>query len=207
MPIFFFNRLQTTINSLFLRDKNNGALLKEVDIESWYEQYVDELFAYGMAFCMNRETVLDAIQDVFLHLYEIEKRLDMPANVRAYLLGALKNRLISVMRKEVLFENLNEEGDSVFHIKVDAQALIEDVEECKYYEEQVEALLNLLTDKQREVIYLYYMQGLNYEEIASILKITPKSVRKIAYRAILRMQQSKNISFHLLLFFLMMPKG
>ena len=47
----------------------------------------------------------------------------------------------------------------------------------------------------------------HYEEIASILKITPKSVRKIAYRAILRMQQSKNISFHLLLFFLMMPKG
>ena len=181
--------------------------MKAIDIEGWYEQYVDELFAYGMAFCANRETVLDAIQDVFLHLYEIENRLEMPANVRAYLLGALKNRLISVMRKEVLFQDLNEAGDAFFHIKVDAQALIENAEECRYYEEQVEALLNLLTDKQREVIYLYYMQGLNYEGIASILKITPKSVRKMAYRAIERMQQSKNISFHLLLFLLIMPKG
>ena len=70
-----------------------------------------------------------------------------------------------------------------------------------------------MTERNEEVIKTDYIEDIfcsgckNYEEIASILKITPKSVRKIAYRAILRMQQSKNISFHLLLFFLMMPKG
>lgn len=46
------------------------------------------------------------------------------------------------------------------------------------------------------------MQGLSYEEIASLLKITPKSVRKIAYRAIERMQQSKKISFKIIILIL-----
>lgn len=177
-------------------------MLKEVNIENWYEQYIDELFAYGMAFCMNRETVLDAIQDLFLHLYEIENKLESPDNVKFYLLNSLKNRLISVLRKEISFQNLDEIEDYNFQIKVDAKDLIEDTESCQLYEKQIEQLLSLLTNKQREVIYLYYMQGLSYEEIASLLKITPKSVRKIAYRAIERMQQSKKISFRIIILIL-----
>ena len=46
----------------------------------------------------------------------------------------------------------------------------------------------LLTNKQREVVYLHFMQELSYQEVAEILHITPKSVRKIIYRALERMQ-------------------
>lgn len=80
-------------------------MLKEVNIENWYEQYIDELFAYGMAFCMNRETVLDAIQDLFLHLYEIENKLESPANVKFYLLNSLKKPpYISTEKRNLLSE-------------------------------------------------------------------------------------------------------
>ena len=60
--------------------------------------------------------------------------------------------------------------------------------------------LNLLTNKQREVIYLRFIKALSIQEISEILNITPKSVRKMIYRAIERMQQGKIELLFLLMF-------
>lgn len=163
--------------------------LKEIDIDNWYELYVNDLFAYGMAFCMDRDVVLDAIHDLFLHLYEMGNKLKKPENIKSYLFGALKNRLISIKRKEIALQELTDDADYEFQLKTDAQELTDDEDERKSYEQQIDDLLNLLTPKQREVIYLHYLEELSYEEIASILNITPKSVRKMTYRALERMQQ------------------
>ena len=40
------------------------------EIDKWYENYIDELFAYGIAFGVEKDFVLDAIHDLFLHLFE-----------------------------------------------------------------------------------------------------------------------------------------
>lgn len=175
---------------------------KGIEYDKWYENYVDEMFSYGMAFGMEKEAVLDAIHDVFLHLYERGNNL-MVTNVKFYLLSCLKNRIISLKRKEVSFLYLEDNKDHEFFIKVDGLDLIEDEEWRAEYTERVEKLLGLLTDKQREVIYLRFMQGLEYEEIAQILRITPKGARKLTYRAIGRMQENKDVVF---LFFLLVSR-
>ena len=43
------------------------------EFDKWYEQYVDELFSYGMAFGMEKEYVLDVIHDVFFTFIRIGK--------------------------------------------------------------------------------------------------------------------------------------
>lgn len=35
------------------------------EIDKWYENYIDELFAYGIAFGVEKDFVLDAIHDLF----------------------------------------------------------------------------------------------------------------------------------------------
>ena len=77
---------------------------------------------------------------------------------------------------------------------------MQDEEERRNYEKEVESLLNLLTNKQREVIYLRFIKALSIQEISEILNITPKSVRKMIYRAIERMQQGKIELLFLLMF-------
>ena len=95
--------------------------MKTKDIEYWYERYADELFAYGIAFCIDREIVLDAIQDVFLHLYENQAKIQDPNNVKFYLFTSLKNRIISILRKESQFQELTDEYQ--FELYADAQDL------------------------------------------------------------------------------------
>jgi RNA polymerase sigma factor (sigma-70 family) len=167
------------------------------EIDKWYENYIDELFAYGIAFGVEKDFVLDAIHDLFLHLFESAEILGSP---KSYLFSALKNKIITSLRKQANWLSLDEEVEYDFKIEVDAEALMEDEEERRNYEKEVENLLNLLTNKQREVIYLRFIKALSIQEISEILNITPKSVRKMIYRAIERMQQGKIELLFLLMF-------
>ncbi len=160
------------------------------EIDKWYENYIDELFAYGMAFGVEKDFVLDAIHDLFLHLFESADKIEILGSPKSYLFSALKNKIITSLRKQANWLSL-EEVEYDFKIEVDAEALMEDEEERRNYEKEVERLLNLLTSKQREVIYLRFIKALSIQEISEILNITPKSVRKMIYRAIERMQQGK----------------
>lgn len=152
--------------------------------------YMREMFAYGMAFGVDKETVLDAIHDVFLHIIERENEIKEHANAKFYLLCSLKNRLFSIKRKEVAFENIDDADDYNFSIAVSGlQDVIEEEEERIRLTSQIENMLAELTGRQREVIYLRYTQSLSYEEIANLLQITPKAVRKLNYRALERMKE------------------
>ena len=150
------------------------------EIDKWYENYIDELFAYGIAFGVDKIEIL--------------------GSPKSYLFSALKNKIITSLRKQANWLSLEEEVEYNFKIEVDAEALMEDEEERRNYEKEVESLLNLLTNKQREVIYLRFIKALSIQEISEILNITPKSVRKMIYRAIERMQQGKIELLFLLMF-------
>ena len=168
------------------------------EIDKWYENYIDELFAYGIAFGVEKDFVLDAIHDLFLHLFESADKIEILGSPKSYLFSALKNKIITSLRKQANWLSLDEEVEYNFKIEVDAEALME--EERRNYEKEVESLLNLLTNKQREVIYLRFIKALSIQEISEILNITPKSVRKMIYRAIERMQQGKIELLFLLMF-------
>ncbi len=175
------------------------------EIDKWYENYIDELFAYGIAFGVEKDFVLDAIHDLFLHLFESADKIEILGSPKSYLFSALKNKIITSLRKQANWLSLDEEVEYDFKIEVDAEALMEDEEERRNYEKEVENLLNLLTNKQREVIYLRFIKALSIQEISEILNITPKSVRKMIYRAIERMQQLFSITNNFL-YILTCPK-
>ena len=90
-----------------------------------------------------------------------------------------------------------------FTTEVTVLDTIIDEEEKSDIKEIVEDLLNTLTDRQREAIYLRYMQNLSYEEIAELLDISPGSVRKLVYRAIMCLrEESRKLGNPLTLLFL-----
>lgn len=162
-----------------------------IELDQWYDLYIDELFAFGMAFGQEKDFVLDAIHDLFLHLLESADKIEILGSSKSYLFCALKNKIITSCRNRTDWCRLDEEYDYDFKIEVNAGTLMEDEEERISYEQELENLLKLLTNKQREVIYLRFIQGLSVQEISEILNITPKSVRRMTYRAIERMQQSR----------------
>ena len=70
-------------------------------------------------------------------------------------------------------------------------------------------MLDSLTDRQREAVYLRYTQGLSYEEIGKLMGIQPKAAQKLVYRAIEQMRkiQPQIIYFFLFGYFLLIFMG
>lgn len=155
-----------------------------------YEMYASEMYSYGMSFNINKETVLDAIHDVFLHIIEKKSNIDLNANAKFYLLISLRNRLFSIKRKEISVQSIDDTENLNFSLIISKLGdIIEDENDKEDLISEIEGILNELTNRQREVIYLRYMQSLSYEEIAEILHITPKATRKLNYRALAQIKE------------------
>lgn len=156
-----------------------------------YKAHVDSLYSYGIGLGYSHDACLDAIQDVFYKLY-CQKFLVNVDNIRFYLLRSLKNRLIDMQKatkKEITHHDI---GGLPFSVEVSVKDHVVDREDEELIKNKVETLLNLLTDRQREAIYLRYMQELEYEEIGKLLNMSAESVRKLVHRGIEKIRQNTN---------------
>lgn len=172
---------------------------KQLKYKWLYETFEKDLFSYGMAFDISTEQLQDAIHDVFLHLYEHESQIWNSPNIKFYLLTSLRNKIISQKRSAKPIETLNEEESYSFTLEVSGLELIEQEEERNETSILLQKLLNGLTDRQREAIYMRYAQGISFEEISQEMQIQPKAAQKLVYRAIESMR--KSITAYLFSFF------
>jgi len=166
---------------------------------SFYNKYVDELYNYGISLGFSDSTCKDAIHDVFCKIYVNKNELKNIHNIKYYLFKSLKNRLLNIYRREkkIIFDEIENYS---FHIEACVMDSIIDKEEEEILKHKIESLMNSLTSNQREAIYLRYMQGMEYEEIAQILNINAESVRKLVYRGIDKLREQSNLSIIVILY-------
>jgi RNA polymerase sigma factor (sigma-70 family) len=97
-----------------------------------------------------------------------------------------------------------EQCEHLFVVEVDLLDELIDREQAAMRVQIVKSLLNTLTDRQREAIYLRYMQKLSYDEIADMLGLTQKGARKLVARGIEHMREEATSSV-ILLFLVIFP--
>lgn len=162
---------------------------KQNDYKILYEKYINQMYSYGKSLGIADDVLYDFIHDIFLHLFEYKNEIAQGEQGKFYLLRSLKNRFISQIRKEVDQVTLTDIEEYDFEISITGLDRIEEEEERKETGRQIEQMLACLTSRQREAIYLRYMQGLEYNEIAELCDLTPKGARKLIYRAIDRLRE------------------
>lgn len=169
-----------TINDYWVRflTKDNEAF------SCIYEAVVDDLFAYGMGMGYSSQLCEDAIQDTFYKIYTSKEKLKNIENFRFYLFRSFKNRLVDLVRQNKNIDISGDMKDPSFTINVTVLDDIVMLEEGIMLKKKVESLLKMLTDHQREAIYLRYMQDMTYEDIANLMKMNIESVRKLVYRSL-----------------------
>jgi len=150
----------------------------------------------------SRETTKDAIHDIFYKICSDKHVLSAITNKRSYLLKAVKNRLLDIYKQTR--EKTDLPTDDTYHeTPFTVHATIEDkliqAEDKELILIQVKQLLEKLTHRQREIIYLRHSQELSYEEIALLMNITVPATRKLYHKAITALR--KQTSTPLLLLF------
>jgi len=160
------------------------------DAYSWlYNEYVQMLFRYGLRFTSDSELIKDCIQELFTTLYKNRKHLGLPpSNVKVYLFVSLKNNLIRAMERLSRFESMENEMDT-FLLEPTVEEQYIDDESYRNRREMVDKILNLLTPRQKEIIYYRYIREFSTNEICSLMQLNYQSAQNLLQRAVKKIRE------------------
>ena len=185
--------------------ESNHQSVQEGDMQfiALYKFYYQDLYAYGVSLGFNTEDVKDAIQEVYLKLYFNERLCIDEKKIKFYLLRSVRIQLIDWERTKKDTSSIEEEERS-FKLSVSVEESFISDEEDLLLKKRVNRILDLLTDHQREIVYLHFIEEMPYEEIAVMLDMKIQTVRGQVFKAMekLRKLDSKDYFLFFLILYL-----
>lgn len=136
-----------------------------------YNTYFDKLFAYAMQFTKDNELIKDAIQDVFVRLFESRRHLSDTDSIKFYLFRSIRREVVYLLGKKRKSE------DHLFMIKgmeFEYDVSFEEVLINRQLNEQtlnrIRTAANNLQNRQREIIFYHFFEGFSIKQIKELMK-------------------------------------
>ncbi len=157
----------------------------EGDMEAFEKIYKAACgFVYSVALRIvnNRSDAQEVTQDVFLKIYKNLKKFQFRSSFKTWVYRITTNTALNAYRKRS--KEISRRGD--YNIAIKSAAIAGETEKAVDKENSqrlLGSLLNMLNPDQRACIVLREIEGLNYKEIAEVLKININTVRSRLKRA------------------------
>lgn len=162
-------------------------------LQAIYDQESGYLYNYGRKIFQDATIVEDAIHDLFVEIWQKRERLGSTDSIRKYLAASLRRKVISGIKKQSKSQSV----ESFDQIDCNPELAIEELIISQEITEEKAAKLKkafeALSSRQREIIYLKFYQGLDYEQIAEITGINYQSLRNTISIGIKKMRESFQI--------------
>lgn len=152
----------------------------EMALAEIYDQYSPELFRYAFRLLQDSDKAEECVAETFSRFLHALHRGGGPREyLRAYLYRVAHNLITDSFRRQPppAFPL-----DSEILLKSDSNP--PKIVEEKLVAEKVLAALRLLTDDQRQVIMLKFLEGWSNEEVALVLGKSIGAVKSLQYRAL-----------------------
>lgn len=146
-----------------------------------YERYKGKVFSTAFGISGNFAEAADISQETFILIYRKIKRFNFKSRFSTWVYRLTVNVALEKRRGRRRFLSLSEVGttDVLRDIGEGPLEMLEKMEKARL----VNRALGSLSPKLRAIIVLRYFQGLSYEEISSILKISMGTVKSRVFRA------------------------
>jgi RNA polymerase sigma-70 factor (ECF subfamily) len=138
-------------------------------LQTLYESYGGQVYSLAMAVTHQRETAEEVTQDVFLRVWNKVEQYEPGTNFRAWLLRITRNVAIDYLRRS------RRDWDHTF--LWDVELLAETGGLSDDDARWVRRALYHLSDEQRQVIELAYLQGMTHQQIADVLHLPLGTVK------------------------------
>jgi RNA polymerase sigma factor (sigma-70 family) len=182
-------RMPFESNTAAFEDKSLIIRIKSGDYEAFtllYNKYIRPLTQYGLKFIADLPAVEDCLHDVFVWIWTNRHKLSIDYSVKSYLFKSVRTSMLHLLETQNRLSSLHPEQEHAyrFELQLTPEALVLQNENMRMVRQQIEGLLNKLTAKQKEVIYLRYYEGLCFEDISQNMNISVKACYKLMGRAI-----------------------
>ena len=168
--------------------------------EDLYKQYFQALINYGFRITKNENLIEDAVQELFISIWNNRTNLSEVNEVKFYLYRSLKNRILRQLEKDIFDKSEDVDVYLDFLISISEEQKKIDSEQLNTNLDTLQRAIAHLPIRQQEVINLKYFHDFTLDEIAKLMDVNKQSVSNLLFRsyAILR-KHLKNLT--ILIFF------
>ena len=186
----FYDTIATMQNTIPLSQQNETAAwnrFKQGDQASFtylHRQYYHELYFYALKIAQDEHLAKNAIQELFLYLWKNREQVSEVSSVKYYLLRSLKRHLLRLKKKEAQQQHFSSAYQETDAFTFSPEDIIIRQESEEMNQANLLRALNGLPARQREVVYLKYVNGLSNPEIAELTSLNYQSVANCLGRAL-----------------------
>ena len=172
------------------------------DFKQLFNQYYPSLCAFALKYVHNKQEAEDIVCGLFVHLWEQRATLQIYGKIESYLISAVHNRCLNVLRtqagKRAQHEqyrlSIESSGDYAFSSEGEQHL---DREALRHL---LTAFIRSLPRKCAQIFLLNREHNLSYQEIADHLHISIGTVKTQMFRATKKLQKAfKTYTFSLFL--------
>ena len=153
---------------------------------SIFKAYYKDLVMFAFIFTKDSGEAEDAVQEIFVHLWEKRRELKLHGSLKSYLLKSVQNYCIDGIRRCKVREQ--------FAGEIDMQSLyVNDTEDYILYTDllnQIDRLLAQMPDGVAETFRMNRFDGMKYQEIAQQLNVSLRTVESRISKALRILHQA-----------------
>ena len=154
-----------------------------------FDTYAKELLTYGFRICGDTALVKDAIQDVFVDIWLYRNNLSAQVQVKFYLYRCLRRAVVRQMSGQQVTHSELSDVDRFIEPELSPEAEWLSLETESQQNYRILKSLNLLSDREREVISLKYYSDMKIREIASMLDLKEQTVSNTLQNALTKLRK------------------
>ena len=169
---------------LQLRQGNQLALVQ------LYDRYVDTLYNYGKKITYKSEIVEDAIQDLLAEIWHRREKLSTPDSVKAYLLRALRQKLLKHLLQ---YRRITFVGEYLPAGISDDDSSSHSTDALEIHPElwaDIHRAMASLSPKEQEAVTLKYTENLSHDEMVDIMGIKKQTLYNLLHTALRKLAKS-----------------
>ena len=140
--------------------------------EKVFSRYYSTLCAYAKLFIRSSDACENIVQELMLWIWENHSELHITGSLSRYLFAATRNRCLKHISHEMVERRVMDE----MHKKLHGQFESPDFYIVKELEKRIGAAVAQLPDSYRQAFELNRYEKKTYEEIATMLGVSPKTI-------------------------------
>ena len=153
-----------------------------------YQKFFPCLYSYGLKIGAEQDVIQDAIQDLFVYLWNHRTTLADTTSIKYYLWTALRRRIAKA--SNALPDTLVSDAVVTLAVESSAEAVMITEEISKERKEHLLAAMQALTKRQREAVHLKFYHNLKNEEIAQRMSIRVEAVYNLISKSLVVLKKS-----------------
>ena len=169
----------------------NWLLGDEKEFTALFYYYHARLSRFTGRFLADEQLAEELVMNVLLRIWKGRHRITNPATFNAYLYKAMRNEIISALRRKKIALAPLEPGPAEPQVHTDY--------EYRSLEAAYETCIDKLPPRRREIFVMSHKQGMTYPQIARELNISLDTVQKQIGAAIRTIRKELQTTFLLLL--------